>query len=89
MNRRVAVAEWVRALDWRSGGPGFESRCAQQLRFGTLAIPFTPLCKCLSEETLKSCRSLLISGAYARGSKISHQSAQEMCNLSCVKIGMK
>ena len=22
------VAEWVRALDWRPGGPGFESRCA-------------------------------------------------------------
>ena len=21
------VAEWVRALDWRPGGPGFESRC--------------------------------------------------------------
>ena len=25
-----------------------------QLRFGTLAIPFTPLCQCLSEETLKA-----------------------------------
>ena len=24
------------------------------LRFGTLAIPFTPLCLCLSEETLKT-----------------------------------
>ena len=23
-------------------------------RFGTLAIPFTPLCQCLSEETLKA-----------------------------------
>ena len=22
------VAEWARALDWRPGGPGFESRCA-------------------------------------------------------------
>ena len=49
-----AVAEWVRAFDWRPRGPGFES--------------------CLSEETL--------SGVYARGSQISHQSTLEMCNLS-------
>ena len=21
------MAEWVRALDWRPGGPGFEARC--------------------------------------------------------------
>ena len=47
------MAEWVRALDWRPGGPGFESHSGQ-LRFGTLAIPFTPLCQCLSEETLKA-----------------------------------
>ena len=26
----------------------------RQLRFGTLAILFTPLCQCLSEETLKA-----------------------------------
>ena len=32
-------------------------------------------------EDTKSCRSLL-SGVYARGSKSSHQSALEMCNLS-------
>ena len=32
---------------------GFESHCGK-LRFGTLAIPFTPLCQCLSEETLKA-----------------------------------
>ena len=38
----------VRALDWRSCGPGFE------LRFGTLTIPFSLLCQCLSEETLKA-----------------------------------
>ena len=35
---------------------------------------------CLSDETLKS-RWSLLSGVYARGSKISHQSALEMCNL--------
>ena len=49
------VAEWVRALAWtgdRTVPAGFESQCGK-LRFGTLAIPFTPLCQCLSEETLK------------------------------------
>ena len=50
-----AVAEWVRALDWRPDGPGFESiPLRNTFRFGTLAIPFTPLCQCLSEETLKA-----------------------------------
>ena len=48
------MAEWVRALDWRPGGPGFESRYSNLIRFGTLAIPFTRLCHCLSEETLKA-----------------------------------
>ena len=48
------MAEWVRAFDWRPGGPGFESRCGNLFRFGISAIPFTPLCQCLSEETLKA-----------------------------------
>ena len=48
-----AVAEWVRALDWRPGGPGFESHCGD-FDLELLAILFTPLCQCLSEETLKS-----------------------------------
>ena len=50
------VAEWVRALagtGGRSVQDEFESHCGQ-LRFGTLAIPFTPPCQCLSEETLKA-----------------------------------
>ena len=34
----------------------------RQLRFGTLAIPFTPPCQCLSEETLKAvCPFYLVS----------------------------
>ena len=46
------MAEWVRALAWTGDRvvlAGFESRC-----FGTLAIPFTPLCQCLSGKTLKA-----------------------------------
>ena len=37
---------------------------------------------CLSDETLKAVDQSLLSGVYARGSKRSHQSALEMCNLS-------
>ena len=50
------IGRWVRALAWtgdRTVLAGFESHCGK-LRFGTLAIPFTPLCQCLSEETLKA-----------------------------------
>ena len=50
-----AVAEWVRALACtgdRTVLAGF-SHCGK-LRFGTLAIPFIPLCQCLSKETLKA-----------------------------------
>ena len=32
-------------------GPGFKTTCC---RFKTWAISFTPLCPCLSEETLKA-----------------------------------
>ena len=42
---RGAVAEWVRLLACagdRTVRVGFESHCGK-LRFGTLAIPFTPL----------------------------------------------
>ena len=54
------MAEWVRALACtgdRTVRDGFESHCGQ-LRFGTLAIPFTPPGpgQCLSEETLKAVR---------------------------------
>ena len=62
------MAEWVRALACagdRTVPAGFESltkalatrafesNCGK-LRFGPLAIPFTPLCQCLLEETLKA-----------------------------------
>ena len=43
-------------VDWRPDGQWFESRCGKNcsLRVGTLAIPFTPPCQCLSDETLKA-----------------------------------
>ena len=50
-------ARWPSGLErWlalATGRCGFESHCGK-LCFGTLAIPFTPLCQCLSEETLKA-----------------------------------
>ena len=50
------VAEWVRALAWTGDRtvPGRVQIPLRKRRFGTLAIPFTPLCQCLSEETLKA-----------------------------------
>ena len=51
-----AVAEWVRALTWSWTGDrvvlaGFESRCGNLIRFGTLALPFTPLCHLVSFDS--------------------------------------
>ena len=64
------MAEWGRELDWRPGGPGFES-ATLLLNFGNSVYPALPVS--FGGDT-KSRRSLL-SGVYARGSKISHQSA--------------
>ena len=76
------MAEWVRALAWAGdrtvSRPGSNPATVTSLRnFGNSV---SPPCQCLSEETLKSRRSLL-SGVYARGSKRSHQSA-----LECVTV---
>ena len=46
-----AVAEWVRAFDWRLDGRGFESHCGKTFRFETLAIPFTLLCQLFGGDT--------------------------------------
>ena len=75
------MVEWVRALDWRLGSPGFESRCgnfASELWQFRKTYPTMPVS--FGGDT-KSGRSLL-SGVYARVSKRSHQSALEICNLS-------
>ena len=47
------MAAGVRTLDWRPGGPEFESRC-DNFASELLAIPFIPLGQCLSEETLQT-----------------------------------
>ena len=46
-------ARWScdRASDFLSKGPGFKTTCCH---FETDAVSFTPLCLCLSEETLKA-----------------------------------
>ena len=71
-------ARWPSGLQCGTGDRvvlGSNPAAATSLRnFGNSVYHATPLCQCLSEETL--------SGVYARGSKRSHQSALEMCNLS-------
>ena len=49
--------------------------------FATLAIPFTPLFQCLSDETVKHVGPFYLVSMPARGSKRSHQSA-----LECVTV---
>ena len=76
------VAEWVGALDWRPGGPGFESR-SDNFASELWQFCLYPALPVSFRGDTKSSRSLLPGpGVYARGSKIFHQSALEMCNLS-------
>ena len=76
------MAEWVRVLAWASdrmvSRPGSNPAAATSLRnFGNSVYPALPVS--FGGDT-KSRQSLL-SGLYARGSKISHQSA-----LECVTV---
>ena len=48
------MAEWVRALTGDRTVNGSSPSAVKTFRFGTLAIPFIPLCQCLSDETLKA-----------------------------------
>ena len=48
-----AVAEWVRASTGDRTIDG-STPTAGDFEFGTLAIPLTLLCQCLSDETLKA-----------------------------------
>ena len=48
------VAEWVRASTSDRTFDGSSPTSVKTFLFGTLAIPFTPLCQCLSDETVKA-----------------------------------
>ena len=52
MTKWGAVAEWVRASIGDRTIDG-STPTAGDFEFGTLAIPLTLLCQCLSDETLK------------------------------------
>ena len=47
------LERWLRMATGDSR-PGSNPTSVKTFRFGTFAIPFTPLCQCLSEETLKT-----------------------------------
>ena len=48
-----ATAEWVRASTGDRTVDGSSPTSVKTVLFGTLAIPFTPLCQCLSDKTVK------------------------------------
>ena len=56
----VIGARWPSGLErWLGMAPGHfrpgsNPTSVKTFRFGTLAIPFTPLCQCLSDETVKA-----------------------------------
>ena len=45
------MAEWARALTGDRTVNGSSPAAVKTFRFGTLAIPFTPPCQCLSDLT--------------------------------------
>ena len=48
------MAEWVRVSTGDRTVDGSSPTSVKTFLFGTLAIPFTPLCQCLSDETVKA-----------------------------------
>ena len=48
------MAEWVRESTGDRTVDGSSPTSVKKIRFGTFAIPFTPLCQCLSDETVKA-----------------------------------
>ena len=79
-----AVAEWVRKkIERRTGKQvvlGSNPAAVTLLRnFGNSVYPALPVS---FGGDINKCRRSLLSGVYARGSKISHQSALVMCYLS-------
>ena len=47
------MAEWVRASTGDRTFDGSSPTSVKSFLFGTLAIPFTPPCQCLSDERVK------------------------------------
>ena len=57
-----AVAEWVRVSTGDRMVDGSSTTSVKTFLFGTLAIPFTLLCQCISDETVKAvCPFYLVS----------------------------
>ena len=48
------MAEWVRPSTGDRTVDGPSPTSVETFLFGTLAIPFTPLCQCLSDETVNA-----------------------------------
>ena len=48
------MAEWARESTGDRTVDGSSPTSVKPFLFGTLAIPFTPLCQCLSDETVKA-----------------------------------
>ena len=48
------IAEWVRVSTGDRTVDGSTPTSVKTVLFGTLANPFTPLCQCLSDETVKA-----------------------------------
>ena len=48
------MAEWVRESTGDRTVDGSSPTSVKTFLFGTLAIPFTPICQCLSDETVKA-----------------------------------
>ena len=60
------MTEWVRALAWLSGWSWVRILPAE-LRFGTLAMPFTPLFQCISEFGVDTKSRRCLSDVHAKG----------------------
>ena len=63
------MADWIRELDWRPGGPGLNPTVATSLR--NVSNSVYPALAVSSGGDTKGCR-YRSAGVYARGSKISH-----------------
>ena len=61
VNLGGGIPEWVRASTGDRTVDGSSPTLVKTFLFGTLAIPFTPLRQCLSDETVKAVDQSLLS----------------------------